>query len=298
MTRLNWPSLIMDRLSLAVSTAAQGVPPVCKPVLDAEIRVATTRPHTVSTETDRRTVGETLTVDGANYVKIRGKWTKSSMTPQDDVGRPHRNIKDATFGAQRQPSIAISLPDGRLDVRGLGGWIMFSPPFVTIALAAALAAGCSKPATPPTAAAQTTSRAQAAAAQPGNACDRHLVTEDDVAGILRDPIARMKSLATDGDPQSCEFETAGFASITIALRPGLGNTTVDTWASGRMPAAATPLANVGDRAVWVATLREVVATKNNLLCDIGVGGAPTASQSDDVIRQRLGGLCNKIFAHP
>jgi hypothetical protein len=132
----------------------------------------------------------------------------------------------------------------------------------------------------------------------GNACDRRLVTKDDVAGIFREPIARMKSLATDGDAQSCAFETAGFASVTISLRPGLGNATVDTWASGRMPASATPLAGVGDRAVWSADLEEVIATKHDLLCDIGVSGPPRASSSSDVVQKRLGDLCNKIFAHP
>jgi hypothetical protein len=139
---------------------------------------------------------------------------------------------------------------------------------------------------------------QAATTPAGNACDRRLVTKDDVAGILREPIVRMKSLAADGDAQSCAFETAGFATVTISLRPGLGNATVDTWASGRMPASAAPLAGVGDRAVWSAELEEVIATKNDLLCDIGVSGPPEPSTSTDVVQQRLGDLCNKIFAHP
>ena len=106
----------------------------------------------------------------------------------------------------------------------------------------------------------------------------------------------MKSLAADGDPQSCAFETAGFASVTISLRPGLGNATVDTWSSGRMPASATPLSGVGDGAVWAADLEEVIATKNNLLCDIGVTGPPGAALPDKVVQKRLGDLCTKIFA--
>jgi hypothetical protein len=146
--------------------------------------------------------------------------------------------------------------------------------------------------------AQGTFALQTATTPAGNACDRRLVTKDDVAGIFLEPIARVKSLAADGDAQSCAFETAGFASVTISLRPGLGNATVDTWASGRMPASATPLAGVGDRAVWSAQLEEVIATKNNMLCDIGVSGPPGASPPDDVVRKRLGDLCNKIFAHP
>lgn len=130
----------------------------------------------------------------------------------------------------------------------------------------------------------------------GNACDRHLVTQEDVAGILRDPIAAMKSLAADGDPQTCAFETAGFASVTITLRPGLGDATVDAWVSGRMPVHAEPLAGIGDRAAWCDDLHEVIATKHNLLCDIGVGGPPGAAAANDVVKRRLGELCNKVFA--
>ena len=106
----------------------------------------------------------------------------------------------------------------------------------------------------------------------------------------------MKSLAADGDAQSCQFETAAFALVTVTLRPGLGNATVGAWASGRMPIAAAPLTGVGDRAVWVAELKEVIATKNDLLCDIGVGGAPGASVAADVVEKRLGDLCNTVFA--
>ncbi len=130
----------------------------------------------------------------------------------------------------------------------------------------------------------------------GNACDRGLVTKDDVAGILQEPIVRVHSLAADGDAQSCAFETAGFASVTISLRPGLGNTTVATWASGRMPTAAETLSGVGDGAVWSAELKELNATRNDLLCDIGVGGPPGGSVASDVVKKRLVELCNKIFA--
>lgn len=132
----------------------------------------------------------------------------------------------------------------------------------------------------------------------GNACDRGLVTKGDVGGILREPIVRVHSLAADGDPQSCAFETTGFASVTISVRPGLGNATVATWASGRMPTPADPLSGVGDRAVWSAELNEVIATKNDLLCDIGVGGPPGGSVAGEIVKKRLGELCNRIFGKP
>jgi hypothetical protein len=137
--------------------------------------------------------------------------------------------------------------------------------------------------------------AAAPAPAEGNACDRGLVTKDDVTGILREPIVRVHSLAADGDAQSCAFETTGFASVTISLRPGLGNATVATWASGRMPTPSETFGGVGDRAVWSAELKEVIATKNDLLCDIGVGGPPGGSVASDVVKKRLGELCNKVF---
>jgi hypothetical protein len=163
-------------------------------------------------------------------------------------------------------------------------------------IVAALGVACTKTGASSAGAAQSGGTAPAPLAPLGNACDRHLVTTQDVAGILRDPITKMKSLATDGDAQSCQFETAAFALVTVTLRPGLGNATVGAWASGRMPMSAAPLIGVGDRAVWVAELKEVIATKNDLLCDIGVGGPPGASVAADVVEKRLGDLCNTVFA--
>jgi hypothetical protein len=135
-----------------------------------------------------------------------------------------------------------------------------------------------------------------ASAPAGNACDRHLVTQEDVAGILRDPIAAVKSLAADGDPQTCSFETASLATVNITVRPGLGDTTVDAWLGGRMPVQAEPLTDIGDHAAWCPDLSEVIATKHNLLCDVSVGGAPGTAAAKNVIKQRLGELCNKVFA--
>jgi hypothetical protein len=136
--------------------------------------------------------------------------------------------------------------------------------------------------------------AQAAAppTPPGNACDRKLVTQADMAPILGEPVTSVRPLA--GDPQSCVFETATFTSITVSVRPGLGRATVDAWASGRMPLSASALAGVGDRAVWQPTLHEVIADKDNLLCDIGAAGPPAATAG--ATQARMGALCNKIFA--
>jgi hypothetical protein len=174
-------------------------------------------------------------------------------------------------------------------------WII---PFAFLAAACSASGSASAPKASVTHGASEAPPAAAPASPAGNPCDRGLVTKDDVAAILREPIVRVHSLAADGDAQSCAFETAAFASVTISLRPGLGDATVATWASGRMPMPAETIGGVGDRAVWSAELKEVIATKNDLLCDIGVGGPPGGSVASEVVKKRLGELCNKIFGKP
>ena len=130
------------------------------------------------------------------------------------------------------------------------------------------------------------------AARSGNPCDRQLVGQADVAGILTSPVVRTEPL--EGDPQSCVFSTAHQSHITVMVRPGLGNVTVSGWESGQMNVPATPLAGVGDRAVWQDALTEVIATKNNVLCDISIMGPPGTAAPG--AQRRLGDLCNTIFS--
>jgi len=106
-------------------------------------------------------------------------------------------------------------------------------------------------------------------------CVRQLLTPSDVAGILSEPITGMKDIPNDA--QSCNFVTASFPSITVMLRPGKGKETVREWASGQI-LPSTPFTGVGDRAVWVADSKEIVADKNNILCDISVQGASASAE--------------------
>jgi hypothetical protein len=102
-----------------------------------------------------------------------------------------------------------------------------------------------------------------------------------------------------GDPASCEFVTAGSANISVSVRTGLGRVTVKRWMDGRMPLEATPIDGVGDGAVWVPQLNEVIAESNDELCDIAViGPAPGVGDGmlGDSLRKRIGALCNKVFA--
>ena len=164
-----------------------------------------------------------------------------------------------------------------------------------MAMAGLLAAttACSKGA--PGAAATASARLGAVHASTGNACDEKLLTVADVNGILADPVTGSKPIP--GDPQSCEF-TAGSSGLTITVRPGLGRTTVRTWTSGKMPISGTSLAGVGDEAEWVESLHEVVAEKNDLLCDIALSGPPWGLKKGTTAEHQaaIGGLCNKIFA--
>lgn len=154
-----------------------------------------------------------------------------------------------------------------------------------------LLGACSKPASKTGTAASQGATNAGASTPAGNACDRKLVTSADAAEILGQPVASENTL--QGDAQSCVFTTADFTTLTISLRPGLGRTTVDTWAAGKMPMPATSVSGVGERAVWQSTLKEINAEKDNLLCDIGVVGP---GHSTGATPEKLGALCNKIFA--
>jgi hypothetical protein len=126
----------------------------------------------------------------------------------------------------------------------------------------------------------------------GNPCDRGLVGPTDVAGIMTSPVVKMEAL--EGDPQSCVFSSALHDHITVMVRPGLGNVTVSGWENGQMNGPATPISGVGDRAVWQDTLNELIATKNDVLCDISVMGSSGTPVPE--AKKRLGNLCNTIFS--
>ena len=135
--------------------------------------------------------------------------------------------------------------------------------------------------------------AKGPAAEPaGNPCERKLVTQADVAGIMASAAVKVEAL--EGDPQSCVFSNVLGGTITVMVRAGLGDLTVAGWEKGQMNVPVKPMAGVGDRAVWQDTMNEVIATKNNVLCDISVMGPPGTTSAD--AKARLGGLCNTIFS--
>lgn len=164
-------------------------------------------------------------------------------------------------------------------------------PLILLLVLLLVLGACSKPTSNTGTTAASQGATNAASRPAGNACDRKLVTSADAAEILGAPVASENTL--EGDAQSCVYTTANFATLTISLRPGVGRTTVDTWAEGKMSMPVTNVSGVGERAVWQSTLKEINAQKNNLLCDIGVVGA---GHSAGATPEKLGALCNKIFA--
>ncbi len=123
-----------------------------------------------------------------------------------------------------------------------------------------------------------------------NVCDSKIVAPDDLVDVLSGPITA-KTLP--GDPQTCEFSANDYSSISITVRPGLGNVTVSEWTGGKMPVDAGMMKGVGDRAAWQSTLHELIATKHNVLCDIGSQGTK-GTEAD--LQEKFGQLCNKIWA--
>jgi hypothetical protein len=136
---------------------------------------------------------------------------------------------------------------------------------------------------------KASNKLSSAASAQGNACDRKLVTRDDVAGLLSEPIKSMEPVA--GDAQSCQFISTNDSTVTVSLRAGLGDATLAEISSGQANQTVTPLAGVGQKAVWNGVLKEVNATRDNLLCDIGVVGPA----SGPATAEKIGALCNKMF---
>lgn len=130
---------------------------------------------------------------------------------------------------------------------------------------------------------------------PISPCETLVLKAADLGGFLHAPITHATALAGDG--QSCAFLTTGFSAITVSVRPGLGRASLDAWSTGKMPLPVRPLSGVGDAAVWQDTLHEVIAQKNDLLCDIELrGGNDDIAVPADDLPGKLGALCNRIFA--
>lgn len=173
--------------------------------------------------------------------------------------------------------------------------------FLSVVLGAVCALGaCSK--SPANANAGTPSHANVAAVPAGTACDRKLLTAQDLDGIFSDPLTPTRGLK--GDPQTCYMvpasQTPGGPQLMTSLRPGYGLATLGSFSSGMMKDYATwkPLGGVGDEAIWRTDMVEITARKDDLLCEISVGSASPGfyAAAEEIRQKKLGALCNKIFA--
>ncbi|HEY3933128.1 MAG TPA: hypothetical protein VGL65_00775 [Gemmatimonadales bacterium] len=175
---------------------------------------------------------------------------------------------------------------------------MFRIPPVLLAsvLVTSAVAACSRSAASSRSTGTAATATATTAAVHGSACSQQLLTVADVGGILSAPITGTEEVpGTNGS--TCKFTTGSFTSISVTLRPGAGKVSLGIWQGGHMPTASAPLAGVGDEAVWVPSLNEVVSEKNDLLCDIMAQGvARDLAGPVAVVQQKVGALCNKIFA--
>jgi len=121
------------------------------------------------------------------------------------------------------------------------------------------------------------------------ACDTYL-TSAVVAEILKNPSGHAKKLS----PQACAYETTDFANISITLIPG-GTASLDRHMQ-YLP-DPVPLAGVGDKAV--RTMLGVEAAKGaDRMCSIDVTPPFATKTSGEPLAQKLGAICNQLFALP
>lgn len=164
----------------------------------------------------------------------------------------------------------------------------------SLALSALMAAVACAPSSTTSSARQALSDQRTAAVTPSrpiaSVCDSKVVAPDDLTTVLHGTIT-VKTLP--GDPQTCEFSAEALSSVSVTVRPGLGDVTVSDWTGGTAAIDASAIDGIGDRAVWESTLHELIATRHNVLCDIGSQGA-TGTQAD--LQKKFAQLCDKIWA--
>jgi len=121
------------------------------------------------------------------------------------------------------------------------------------------------------------------------ACGKYL-TPDVVGAIFKNAVGKTKKLSG----QACSFDTTDFSSISITLIQG-GPATLD--AHMKYLTNPIPLAGVGDKAVRDATGIEAVKG-NDRMCDIDVMPPFGNKLSGEALAQKVGEICNKLFALP
>lgn len=120
------------------------------------------------------------------------------------------------------------------------------------------------------------------------ACEKYL-TPDFVAQIFPKPEGHAKKLAG----WACSFETSDSSNISITLM-NAGPAAFE--ADQKNLSNPVPLSGIGDKAV--NSMTGVEAVKGNRMCDIGVMPPFGNKLSGAALAQKLGEVCNKLFALP
>lgn len=121
------------------------------------------------------------------------------------------------------------------------------------------------------------------------ACDKYL-NPDFIGAIFKNPAGHSKKLSA----QACSYETADFASISITL---IAAGPAAFQAHQQYLTDPVPLPGVGDKAVRTATGIEAIKG-NSRMCDIDVMPPFGNRLQGEALAQKVGEVCNKLFALP
>lgn len=156
--------------------------------------------------------------------------------------------------------------------------------------------------------------APAVAAEPSGATssgNAHLdtcevISAADVAGIIIAPVTGKAGpdLMREGasDPAVCVYRAQSGANLTITL--GLGGEAEGAWMlATTYNGTKTPLAGVGEQALYSPEGTVLIARKGDLSCRVDVVGYDNSDAMDSITKDRgarlagkLGALCNKVFS--
>ncbi len=87
--------LFLAAATIAPPAYAQVQSGSCKPVFDAMLKETTT-PHHIVTTKDGSVVGEAIATADTTYIKVRGVWKTSPLSPQKMLAQQQENIRDTT----------------------------------------------------------------------------------------------------------------------------------------------------------------------------------------------------------
>lgn len=92
-------------------TPAFAADAACQRMFDAATKLLTVPAHSYTTEIlpgGKSHTAELIYANGAIYLNLRGKWTRSKMTPQDMIKQEQENIRNAKTSCQHVRDEAVN----------------------------------------------------------------------------------------------------------------------------------------------------------------------------------------------